>query len=641
MKKLSLLFLALALLLSIVLFTSCGGTPPEPNNNPPEIQNPGTENPGTDNPGAEPPGTGNPGTGNPGTTTDKEIVGVSFESANFVYNGQEKSIFAANIPDGISAEYENNVATDVGTYSAKVTLSGDGYITKVLTATLVIEKAEIVGVSLAQDQKVIVDEDFHLPVLDGALPDGVSCNWYFNESLSNSGVKDIGKYIVRVVISGKNYETLTLDTTFRIADNLSGLATKVINAFGSTPEPWSFLPDTFNIENFVINPSDIPDYVDFESVANLPDKYIGKQLGVVIGVINKCDTALGYVNIVHGSLNLIAGAYQIFLNDSPENYTTFSDTEGTLQYTITLDGDKYYLNTTVSGVKVTLIANAETKTYGARVEIAANNIIKYEVTETGLKIGMDILDSASTQIEFVRDDENPEIVTGYIYEYLGIKGKDLISTSALLQVTDKYTTVVGTKGDFIPTADSRNCEVYLNSTGAFVGSEVRETLGDDKKTYDTLWYNLKDIAGIYSIRKEDAPNGVNPHTIYINGNTDTIHSMFVELNPFAGLDTSRRFDIEFKNVVVYTYNESEDKYTEVELLIPMLFVQEKFAPGGSIGSIVSDFKKENDVDITINVTSDDAEAINYGYHTLVEAYDTIRNLVTHEDVINYCKSDLK
>ena len=77
-------------------------------------------------------------------------------------------------------------------------------------------------------------------------------------------------------------------------------------------------------------------------------------------------------------------------------------------------------------------------------------------------------------------------------------------------MTKDYTTVIGTKGDFIPASGGRNCEVYSNKTGNLVGTEVKETV--DKKEYDTLWFNLRDLQGVTSVKKTDEANGVNADT---------------------------------------------------------------------------------------------------------------------------------
>ncbi len=570
----------------------------------------------------------------PATPQDQgaEITGVTFENMTVTYDGTQKELTAANLPAGVSAVYQNNKATDAGVYQATVTLSGQGYKTKTMQATLTVEKATISGVSLSQNEEITMDTDRHFPTIAGSLPNGATISWYFNDVLVNEGVKDPDTYAVRAVISAKNYHDLTLTASFKIKANFVGFAQNIVNAFGNVPDTWDILPDSFQVDNYVIRPSDIPTYTNFTNVSSIPQKYIGKQLNVALGLLNKCDSALDYVNIVHGSLNVIANAYQTFLNTSPDNYKEFSDNTGSFTYTIRLDGDTYYIHAQIGTVAVTLYANSDDASYGARIQLTATTVLKYTVTQDGFKVALNVLDASSTQIEFVRDAQNPAIVTGYLYEYLSVAGKEIVATSALLHVGETYTTVVGTKGDFIPTSDSRNCEVYNNATGSLVGTEVKESLGKVDVTFDTLWYNLKDIDGIVSIKKEDKQNGLNPDKIYINANSDTIHTMLTSIS----LSASRRFDIEFKTVIAYTYDATTEEYTQVEFEVPMIFIQEDY-----LDTFEADFKSKNDVTVDVDVTVADQNAVYQGYHVLVDAYDLIKNLVQQSDITSYCAQDFQ
>ena len=237
-------------------------------------------------------------------------------------------------------------------------------------------------------------------------------------------------------------------------------------------------------------------------------------------------------------------------------------------------------------------------------------------------------------IEFVREND---MVVGYMYEYLGALGFE-VKTSALIHVDDTYTTLIGTKGDFIPTAVSRNCEVYRNTTGKLVGTEVREEL-DVKAlglaTYNTLWYNLWDFSGVNSIKKVDEQNGLNADKIYINGAEDTIHTKVVNVLPTSKKAYSRRFDIEFKTMYFYTYNQDKEEYEEVSVEIPMLFVQEEQAE-----TLEEDFEDKNGDYLTgsvsLNVSSADKQAVNYGYYTLLVTYDAISENIDLDDIKSYC-----
>ena len=73
-----------------------------------------------------------------------EIEGITFEGDTFIYDGTTKSIEVTGLPEGASVSYENNDQTVAGTYEVTATVSQENYNDKILTADLVIEKAEAV-----------------------------------------------------------------------------------------------------------------------------------------------------------------------------------------------------------------------------------------------------------------------------------------------------------------------------------------------------------------------------------------------------------------------------------------------------------------------------------------------------------------
>ncbi len=68
-----------------------------------------------------------------------EIEGVTYENTMFAYNGEEQSLLVTgDLPEGVTATYENNTHTEYGMYEAVCTLQGTGYITKTLKAVMTI-----------------------------------------------------------------------------------------------------------------------------------------------------------------------------------------------------------------------------------------------------------------------------------------------------------------------------------------------------------------------------------------------------------------------------------------------------------------------------------------------------------------------
>ena len=555
----------------------------------------------------------------------------------YTYDGSSKSVEISGLPDGVTVkQYTDNEKTNAGSYTAKVTFNYDtvNYNAPVVAnCSWTIEKATL-EVTAEPTQKVTEDGQNHLPTISGTIPSGVNVSYYFDQTLNNDGENKTGTYQVKIVLSGNNYQTLTLDVSFKISLNLLTLAKKVFDSFGNIPDPWSFLPDSFDATNKTI--TTIPDYSNFVSVSSIPTNGIGKQLSVVYNTLNKTSKALSYVQPVYDVLGTIKNLYSTFIDKNPDDYEHYSATTNGITFTLAIAPDQYLISASVKNVSVKIFGNPEENSYGARVQLTKDTVIKYTVEENALTVAWNIQNTSATLINFVRNNDG---VLGYMYEYLGVGDTQITATSALIHVGDVYTTLIGTKGDFIPTAVSRNCEVYRNSDGKLVGTEVREEL--DVKllglaTYNTLWYNLSSFNGIESIKKEDTQNGMNKDTIYINGAEEAIHSKTVSVLPTTKKAYSRRFDIEFKTMYFYKYNTEKEEYEEVSAEIPMLFVQEE-----NLETLESDFVEKNadylDGAVNLTVSNSDKAAVNYGYYTLLVSYDQISAKVSLETIQNYCK----
>ena len=560
-----------------------------------------------------------------------DISGVSFADKTVTYNGKEQSIaISGTLPKGVSVTYSNASGIDANTYNATATLSGDNYNTQTLSAKLIINKADITSISADSEQTVRENGKLQKPEYKGSLPDRVYVKYYF-DGVEDVGVASVGSYNVLIVFYGDNYNTLSISVNLTIQENIdwSAYATKIINAFGSIPDPWSFLPDSFTKNTFCTSAT--MNYDDFVSVSDIPTNGMGKQLHMVYSVVTKADTALGYVNTVYGSMNVIKSLYTAFLDSSPEDYKSFSDTAMGITFTITITEDQYILSAMVGNVEVVIFSDLDDETYGARIQLTKTTVLKYTVSGESLTIAIDILDSVASMLTFARNNGQ---TVGMIYEYATIGGVDIIANSSMLQVGDQYTVIIGTKGDFLIGSEGRNSEVYDNKTGKFVGAEVRE----DTKTgvYNTYWFPLNTLLGVDSIKKLDEANKTNPDTIWINGCEDTLHSkLYLGLSLKAG---SRRFDIEFKDTYFFTYDEEKGKYTETCMEIPMLFIQEE-----KIDDFIDDFSNANEValneeKVMLIVSDSVREAIATGYNKLLPVYDENKDLITKEVIQNFCKS---
>lgn len=64
--------------------------------------------------------------------------GITLTSQTFFYDGNAKSIYADNIPDGATVSYDGNGQSAPGVYEVQATVTAEGYKTLILKATLTV-----------------------------------------------------------------------------------------------------------------------------------------------------------------------------------------------------------------------------------------------------------------------------------------------------------------------------------------------------------------------------------------------------------------------------------------------------------------------------------------------------------------------
>jgi len=140
-----------------------------------------------------------------------DVDSISFESAEFEYDGTEKSIEATGVPEGVTVSYEGNTGTNADVYTAKATLTGANYNPLTLTATLEIKKADITDVTFTGATYEYDGNEKTIEIV-GTLPEGVTVSYTGNKGTN------VGNYPATAVISGANYNTLTLNATLVITE---------------------------------------------------------------------------------------------------------------------------------------------------------------------------------------------------------------------------------------------------------------------------------------------------------------------------------------------------------------------------------------------------------------------------------------
>ena len=138
----------------------------------------------------------------------KDFTGISFENAEFDYDGQSHSIYVTGAPTFATVTYTNNNKKDVGSYTVTAKVEASGYNTLVKTATLRIKGKSITGVTF-ENKTFTYDGNVHSLEATN-LPTGVSASY------TNNNKKESGTYTVTANLSGTGYEPLKLTATLTI-----------------------------------------------------------------------------------------------------------------------------------------------------------------------------------------------------------------------------------------------------------------------------------------------------------------------------------------------------------------------------------------------------------------------------------------
>ncbi len=612
MKKflLALLVPCMALCLAFGI-AACDSTETPANSN---TTTQGTDNNGNNN---------NSGGGNQDDDSPKqdvEITGVTFTNASFVYDRTEHEItVTGTLPTGVSVSYTNNKRTNAGEQTATAVLSGTGYVTKTLTATLTVTKATIDLSDVTFENKTFpYDGEEHELLAEGlnTLPKDVTVT-YQNNKRTGSGTSE-----ATVTFSGDNYITATRTANLTVEKpSLTQTAKDVVaRFFQARLDIWEFVPESLKPENMVSDNVPTDFNTNFVNVSSIGKKAIGKQLNVVYDIFNRIESLSEKVELVFEVQDTIVNLYQTFINDNPDNYASFTHNGDRFDFKIELTDDT---NTLLVGLKagvqaaVELSYEKDSEETSARIQLSDSNVLRYESSPTHLKAALDIVNLAMWQVEF---DVNDDVVDGKLYEFYGTAAKN-IKTVAEYHKTADYTYILGDKRESDDLKIEGTLEAYDNATGQLVGSKVKETV--KLVDFDTQWFNLWEVTGINSIKKVDEENKLNADTIYINGSATPIKTKLI-----GGLSVdalSRRFDIEFKEVW-YFQTGTDGKPEKVKTEIPMLFIQQD-----NIETFDDDFLDENKVTVHLN-TKLGHTAVAAAYDQYVANYAADKQLVTREEI---------
>ena len=211
-----------------------------------------------------------------------DMTGVTFEDLTTTYDGTEKSVLiAGELPQGLTVTYQNNAATDAGTYEATASFAGDEqnfHPVDSMTAVLTIEKAtyDMAGVTF-EDLTTTYDGTEKSVLIEGELPQGLTVTY------QNNAATDAGTYEATASFAGdeQNFHpvnSMTAVLTIEKADPAPSFIESLTIRAGQTiseislPSGWRFAEDesfrfetagTFSMK-IVFTPEDTRNYNTLE-----------------------------------------------------------------------------------------------------------------------------------------------------------------------------------------------------------------------------------------------------------------------------------------------------------------------------------------------------------------------------------------
>ena len=397
-------------------------------------------------------------------------------------------------------------------------------------------------------------------------------------------------------------------------------------------DPMSYIPETMRYDyapNLVSPNAIVNDYSNGVNVSKVTYGF-GEQWQMVLDNVNQSETFFGVLSIVETISATSVAAFNNYIDQNPADTAHYEFENGIYNVAIKFsDGMLFFVvdytaNIPALGeqtVQIALLMDVATSEKTVRVQIGDANALSYTIRENGYDFAIKYLGVRRAMISLEKDGD---AVTGRIYEYLTAAGVELASC-ADFYVDKDYVSVVGNKASGLIGFTGTICELYDVTSGKMVGYEVNETLS--KINYDTLWFNLKDINGITSIKcVTDASD--NTTKLYVNGSSQAWASKNVGGIGLTML--SRRFDIEFRTQYVYSYDASTETYTVHAVQVPMLFVQESY-----LESLAEDVKSTNKVNVSVAVSQSKIDKLMADYKKYIPIFVNNKETISVEAIIQY------
>lgn len=428
---------------------------------------------------------------------------------------------------------------------------------------------------------------------------------------------------------------ITGNTTYYAVWNEVLNLKSMLNALLSGYElnPLSYIPESMQMEysaNLVDADDIITDYSTAKRVADVTYGH-GEQWHMVLDNLHQSKLFFNTLTVVEGLTTTSITAFNNYFDSNPSDTARHEFASGIYNVTIDFDGEvmsyvlDYTANLPVIGeatVQIALSMVAETGEKTVRVQLGDANALTYTITENSYEFAIKYL--GVRRAMFSIEQAEDESVSGKIYEYLTVAGVE-IASAAEFYINEDYVSVVGNKADGMVGFTGYINELYDAKSGEMLGYEVKEELS--KLVYNTLWFNLNDIAGISTVKYTPATDNTEAK-LYVNGSSKVWETK--KVGGLSGKMLSRRFDIEFRTQYVYSYDATTETYTSHQVSVPMMFVQEE-----QLETFVEDVDSTNDITVAISVGTADVEKIMADYDELIPVFVEHKDAITVDMIIAY------
>lgn len=417
--------------------------------------------------------------------------------------------------------------------------------------------------------------------------------------------------------------------------------------------PYSYVPDAMlpsYSANLVTAQNVEYDFNEFVNVSDINYGGFGEQWHMVIDNVEQSQNFYKYINNGDRIVSLAMAALKDYLSSDYAESPNITIEKEKFSVSVSYENNvvSVYLSFR-SGIVIPVFGSVtptvemayDVATDKKEVYISINegNALRYCVEENSYTFGMTLALSAYTRTAYCSFERTNEVVTGHIYEYNTIKGKDLVKACADFYICGDYVSVVGNKASGIIGFTGYINELYAASEGKLLGYEIRETLSflGISGTYNTLWFNLSDISGIDSVKaieKESHKPNENAHDIYINDSNETFNPTYNKIKIIVWKDTSRKYDIELRKRYFYSVDES-GALVEHEVEIPMMFIQENNDKDTNFTDYPSDVKNANGITSEVTLNDDYLEKILEDYDNLIDVFIENKDVIESSYITDY------